>query len=52
MLENKEVDDGTPIETTLAGDVEEAVDAEVARVAAKKHLEYGGFASANDFLRH
>jgi hypothetical protein len=48
MTENKEVDDGTPIETTLAGIMEETIDAEVAKVAAEKHPEFGGFASAND----
>jgi hypothetical protein len=48
MTENKEVYDGAPIETTFAGSVEEAVDAEVATVAAEKHPESGGFASAND----
>jgi hypothetical protein len=48
MTENKEVDDGAPVVTTLAGNVEETVDAEVARVAAKKHPESGHFASAND----
>jgi hypothetical protein len=46
--ENKEVDNGAPVETTLAGNVEEAVDAEVARVAAEKHPEPDGFASSNN----
>jgi hypothetical protein len=48
MPENKEVDDGAPVETPLAGNVEEAIDAEVAWVADEKHPESGGFASAND----
>jgi hypothetical protein len=48
MTENKELDDGTPIETTFAGNVEEAVDAEVARVVTEKHPESGGFASVVD----
>jgi hypothetical protein len=44
----QEVDDGAPIKTTLTGNMEQAVDAEVVRVAAETHPESGGFANAND----
>jgi hypothetical protein len=48
MKKNKEVDNGAPIETTLAGNMEEVIDAKVVRVAAEKHPTSGGFISSND----
>jgi hypothetical protein len=48
MKKNKEVDNGAPVETTLAGNMEEAVDAKVQRVSAEKHPESGGFMSCID----
>jgi hypothetical protein len=35
MMKNKEVNDGAPIETTVAGNMENIVDIEVARIAAE-----------------
>jgi hypothetical protein len=41
-MKNEEVNDGVPIETTLAGNLEETVDVEVTRIAAEKRSYSGG----------
>jgi hypothetical protein len=46
-MKYKDVNDGVPIETTLASNVEETVDVEVVRIAAKKRSDSCGFTSVN-----
>jgi hypothetical protein len=41
MMKNKEVNDGAPIETTVAGNMEKIVDVEVARIAAESQPDSG-----------
>jgi hypothetical protein len=41
------VNDGVPIETTLTGNLDETIDVEVARIAADKCSNFGGFTGAD-----
>jgi hypothetical protein len=47
MLKNKEVNVAVAIETALAGNLEETVDVEVARMVAEKPSDSDGFTSAD-----
>jgi hypothetical protein len=41
------VNDGIPVETTLASNLEETVDVEVTRIPAEKRSDSGGFTGAD-----
>jgi hypothetical protein len=47
MMKDKEMNDGAPIETTVAGNLEEIIDVEVARIAADRRSDSGGLTDAD-----
>jgi hypothetical protein len=47
MPEEKEVNEGAPVDTVPSTDLGEAVDAEVAKIATEKQYDSGGFGGTN-----
>jgi hypothetical protein len=47
MMKHKQVNDGTLIKTTIAGNLEEIIDVEVARIAAEGRSDSGGHTGAD-----
>jgi hypothetical protein len=47
MMKDKEMNDGAPVEAIVAGNLEEIVDVEVARIAAQRQSNSGGLTGAD-----
>jgi hypothetical protein len=47
MMKNKEENDGAPIKTTIAGNLKDIIDVEVARIATERRSDSEGLTGAD-----